>query len=145
MKVSIKKVSNAAEESAVISVVEVTDEVADAIALLENGEKVIIGYQDNEAVPCPTSKIYYIESTDDKTFLYTKEECLEVKKRLYELEEMLDYRFFRCSKSMICNLRKIKSVKTEENSKMVATLLNEEKIIISRSYVKTLKKRLGLG
>lgn len=145
MKVQVKKVLNKTEESAVINVVEVTEEVAAAIALLESGEKAIIGYKDGEAVPCPTSKIYYIESTDDKTFLYTKDDCLEVRKRLYELEEILDYRFFRCSKSMICNLRKIKSVKAEENAKMVASLLNDEKIVISRSYVKSLKKRLGLG
>ena len=64
--------------------------------------------------------------------------------RLYEVESNLDFRFFRCSKSMICNLRKIKSVKAESNARMRAELLNGEVIVITRSYVKELKKKLGL-
>ena len=45
---------------------------------------------------------------------------------------------------MICNVRKIRAVKTEYNAKMTATLLNDEIVIINRSYVKDLKKRLGM-
>ena len=93
---------------------------------------------------CQTNKIYYIESVDKKTFIYTKEECFETKYRLYELEEILSNNFLRCSKAMICNIRKIKSVKSDFNGRMNAELLNGEQIVISRSYVKDLKKRLGL-
>lgn len=46
--------------------------------------------------------------------------------------------------TMICNLRKIKSVKAESNARLRAVLLNGEVIVISRSYVKELKKKLGL-
>lgn len=144
MKVSVKKVSAADEEEAVLKVFEITDSIATAIGLLENGDKQLICIRDGENIPCPFSKIYYIESLDDRTFVYTKDQCLEVRFRLYELETMLDYRFFRCSKSMICNIKKIKGVRAIEGAKMEATLLNDEKILISRSYVKELKKRLGL-
>ena len=57
---------------------------------------------------------------------------------------MLDFRFVRVSKSMVLNIKKIKSVKTAENARMNAALLNGEQVVISRSYVKDLKKRLGL-
>lgn len=144
MKVTVKKVLNPNEEEAVIKAAEITDSIAAAIGLLENGDKQLICTKDGENIPCPFAKIYYIEALDDKTFVYTKDECLEVKYRLYELENMLDYRFFRCSKSMICNIKKIKGVRAADNSKMEASLLNDEKILISRSYVKVLKKRLGL-
>lgn len=145
MKVILKKVGSSAEESAVISAVKVTESISSAVALLESGENAIAGYKDGDYYPCPISAIYYIEATDDKTFAYTRDDCLEIRSRLYELESgQLDSRFFRCSKSMICNLRKIKSVCAEENSRMVATLLNDEKIVINRSYVKDLKKRLGI-
>ena len=50
----------------------------------------------------------------------------------------------RCSKSMIINLKKIKSVKSEIGGRMNATLLSKEVIIISRSYVKEMKRRLEL-
>ena len=42
------------------------------------------------------------------------------------------------------NLRKVKSVKSEMGGRMNASLLNGESIIISRSYVKDVKGRLGL-
>ena len=79
-----------------------------------------------------------------KCFVYTKDSCYELKQKLYELEAMLDFRFVRVSKSMVLNIKKIKSVKTAENARMNAALLNGEQVVISRSYVKDLKKRLGL-
>lgn len=144
MKVTINQVSNTNEESAVINASLITDSIRAAVALLENGENIIIGIKNDTKVPVKMNDIYYIESVDEKTFAYTKNDCYGLKNKLYELEETLDFRFFRCSKSMILNSRKIKSVKTAENARMNATLLNDETIVISRNYVKDLKKRLGL-
>ena len=45
---------------------------------------------------------------------------------------------------MIVNLRKIKGVKSDISGRMEATLLNDEKIVISRSYVKEIKRRLDI-
>lgn len=144
MKVTFNKIEKNENEYAVINAHERTNAICAALELLENGEQVIIGYRDGESVPCPISKIYYIETVDDKCFAYTKDSCIEIRSRLYEIEGNLDYRFFRCSKSMLCNIRKIKSVKAESNARMRAVLLNGEVVIISRSYVKDMKKRLGL-
>lgn len=80
-------------EEASIRVADLTDDVQMAISLLENGEHTLIGIRDGERVPCPFSKIYYAESVDAKTFVYTKNDCLEVKYKLYELEALLDQRF----------------------------------------------------
>ena len=144
MKVTFNKIEKNENEYAVINAHERTNAICAALELLENGEQVIIGYRDGESVPCPISKIYYIGTVDDKCFAYTKDSCIEIRSRLYEVEGNLDYRFFRCSKSMLCNIRKIKSVKAESNARMRAVLLNGEIVIISRSYVKDMKKRLGL-
>lgn len=144
MKVNIVKISDKEKEEALLRITEMTPDIQSAISILESGEQVLMGLRGDERVPCPISKIYYIESVDEKTFVYTKSECLEVKYKLYELESMLDQRFFRCSKSMICNMRKIRSIKSGENSRLNATLLNEETLIITRSYVPEFKKRLGL-
>ncbi len=144
MRVTFNRISSEEKESAVINAYERSSAIDTAIGLLENGEQIILGYKGGESVPCPISKIYYIETVDDKCFAYTKDDCLEIKSRLYEIEQQLDFRFFRCSKSMICNIRKIKSVKAEDNARMRAVLLNGEIVIITRSYVKEMKKRLGL-
>ena len=60
------------------------------------------------------------------------------------LEESLGAYFLRVSKSMIVNLKKIKCVRSDISGRMEATLLNDEKIIISRGYVKEIKRRLDL-
>ncbi len=144
MKVVFNSISKNEKESAVINAAELTDSIKMAISLLENGEAAIVGYKDGEKCSLSVSRIYYIESVDDKSFVYTKNDCYEVRYKLYELEDTLDRRFLRVSKSMICNIRKIRSVKAAENARMKATLLNDETIMISRNYVKDLKKRLGL-
>ncbi|WP_026525221.1 MULTISPECIES: LytTR family DNA-binding domain-containing protein [unclassified Butyrivibrio] len=144
MKVRFNKIIPGEDEYAVINACERSSAIDTAIGLLENGEQIIVGYRDGESIPCPISKIYYIETVDDKCFAYTKDNCLEIRSRLYEIEKNLDFRFFRCSKSMLCNIRKIKSVKAESNARMQAVLLNGEIVIITRSYVKEMKKRLGL-
>lgn len=144
MKVKINKVNSKEEESATINAFELSDSIKAAVALLENGTNIIIGILGDTRVPINAHDIYYFESVDEKSFAYTKDNCYEVKSKLYELEENLDFRFFRCSKSVILNSRKIKSVVRADNSRMNATLLNGEVVVISRSYVKELKRRLGI-
>ena len=144
MKVTVNTIPEKTEESAVINIHSMTAGVRNAISLLQDGEPTITGITDGENYPVSVYGIYYAESVDARSFIYTKNECYEVKYRLYELEGILDGRFIRISKSMICNIRKIRSVKNASNSRMIATLLNGETIVISRGYVKDLKKRMGL-
>lgn len=142
MKVIFEKVPTLDKEGAVIRAMAMTEDIQSAMELLEAGSGSIAVTREGQTYVCKIRDIYYIESVDKKTFLYTKNECFETKYRLYELEEMLNRYFLRCSKAMIVNMRKIKAVKSELGGRMNATLLNDEVIVISRSYVKELKQRL---
>lgn len=144
MQVEINKISEKKDEKAIIHIVTVTEEIQNAIDILKNDCLGIPVTNDSETLVCKLDKIYYVESVDKHTYVYTKGNCYKTKYRLYELEDMLSVDFFRCSKSMILNIRKIKSVKADFNGRMIAELLNNERIIISRSYVKDLKRKLGL-
>lgn len=144
MKVDIKKVLSANEEGAEIRAVSVTDEIQRAVELLENNHHSLSVIDEEKTVLCPLNLIYYIESVDKQTFVYTKSKCFRAKQRLYEMEEILPYEFFRCSKSMILNVRKIASVRAEFNARFRAVMLNGEEVIISRNYVRNLKGKLGL-
>ncbi|MBO4609990.1 MAG: LytTR family transcriptional regulator DNA-binding domain-containing protein [Lachnospiraceae bacterium] len=150
MKVILEKVSSPEDERALIKAAEVTEEIRSAMDLLENNCRSILVSElsdersSGETIMLGTDKIYYTESIDKKTFVYTKEKCYGSKLRLYELEDTLSSNFFRCSKSLIVNIRKIRSVKSELNGRMIAELLNGEQLVISRSYVKDLKRKLGV-
>lgn len=144
MKVEVKQVSSYEEEQATISVVAVNDDIRSAIDILENSKRVIPVVTDQGTGMLRTDKIYYIESVDKRTYVYTKDSCYETRFKLYELQEKLSADFFRCSKAMIVNIRKIRSVKAEVNARLSTELINGERIIISRGYVKDLKRKLGV-
>lgn len=144
MKVDIRKVYSENEERAEIHAVTLTEEIQNAVNILENNRRSIPVINSEETIMCTLDRVYYFESVDKRTFVYTKDKCYETKYRLYELEEMIPYDFFRCSKAMIINIKKIASVKAEFNARMRAVLLNGEEVVISRNYVKDLKGKLGL-
>ncbi|MBQ7942958.1 MAG: LytTR family transcriptional regulator DNA-binding domain-containing protein [Lachnospiraceae bacterium] len=89
--------------------------------------------------------IYYFDTVDNRTFLYTENQCVEVAFRLYELEEMLTEKdFIRISKSQIVNIQRMKSLMPQMNRTLLITMNNEERLCISRRYVKSMKDKLGL-
>ena len=89
------------------------------------------------------SDIYYMESVERKTFLYTKDEIYMTDKKLYELEEMLrGTGIIRISKSCLMNVDMLYSIRHLMNSQLEATLLNGEKLIVARTYLKNIKNIL---
>ena len=125
---------------------EVTEEVSRLERHIRNFDTFITAKEDGNNVNVSTGDIYYIESVDKKTFIYTEKNVSTTDKRLYELEEILDNKdFFRCSKSMIVHLNKVVSLKPEITRNIRATLKNGEVIVISRRYAADLKKLLGIG
>ena len=144
MRVRFEQVDAKEKEQALIRAVEKTADILNAMDLLENGSGGITVTKEKSTYFCKLTQIYYIESVDKRTYIYTKGECYESRERLYELEEKLGAYFVRISKSMIVNLRKIRNVSAEPGGRMVAVLLNAERVIISRSYVKEIKRRLGI-
>ena len=144
MRVRFEQVDSREKEQALIRAVEKTADIANAIDLLENGSGGVAVTKDRNTFFCKLTQIYYIESVDKRTYVYTKGDCYESRDRLYELEEKLGTWFVRISKAMIVNLRKIRNVSAEPGGRMTAVLLNGERVIISRSYVKELKRRLGI-
>jgi DNA-binding LytR/AlgR family response regulator len=144
MRVRFEQVDSREKEQALIRAVEKTADIASAMDLLENGSGGVAVTKDRNTFFCKLTQIYYIESVDKRTYVYTKGDCYESGDRLYELEEKLGIYFVRISKAMIVNLRKIRNVSAEPGGRMTAVLLNGERVIISRSYVKELKRRLGI-
>ena len=144
MKVTFEIVDSPEKEEALIKAQSNTEDIKAAIEILEGGKRRLPLIKEGETVLLDTSLFYYIESVDKRSFVYTKEDCFESRLRLYELEDLLGAYFLRISKSMIVNLKKINGVKSDLSGRMEATMLNGEKIIISRSYVKEIKRRLDL-
>lgn len=144
-KISITQIDKSQDEEIVVKCHEINDEVLTLVSKLKTESDVILGSKNNEMFRLSVKNIFYIESVDNKTFIYDKDSVYQSKLKLYELEEQLDEtKMFRCSKAMIVNLGKIRSVSPSLNGKLDAKLINGETVVISRQYVQSLKKRLGM-
>lgn len=66
-------------------------------------------------------------------------------KRLYEMLDLLSgMTFFQVSKQMIVNLNKVDSIQQEIGSRLLLTMENGERIIVTRQYASNIKKELGM-
>ncbi len=144
-KISITEIGKDQEEEVVIRCHEVNDEVLSIVKKLKKNDNIILGNSGSEVFRISVKDIFYIESVDNKTFIYCQNQVFDTKARLYELEEKLEgTKMFRCSKAMILNLAKVRSVAPSMNGRFEARLTNGESVIISRQYVPNLKKRLRM-
>ena len=143
MDVEIEQVGRERKEQVLIRCHAVTEEVREIAAFVKSRQGSLTGMKDSRQYEIAVSDIYYFESVDGKTFLYTKDQVYETSYRIYELESMLRPKnFLRVSKSMLLNLMKIRSIQSALNGRFAAVLLSGEEGIISRSYVKGLKAAL---
>ena len=143
MDVEIEQVGRERKEQVLIRCHAVTEEVREIAAFVKSRQGSLTGVKDSRQYEIAVSELYYIESVDGKTFLYTKDQVYETSYRIYELESMLRPKnFLRVSKSMLLNLMKIRSIQSALNGRFAAVLLSGEEVIISRSYVKGLKAAL---
>lgn len=103
----------------------------------------IEGESEGKHYQLPLDKIYYIESVDSKTYLYSKNHSFSCKAALSTLEDQLvNTPFVRISKNCLLNTTYLKCVELYPNHRLKAELTNDEHIIISRNYIADLKNKI---
>ena len=87
-----------------------------------------------------TEDIYYIEVLRKEVTIYTKEEKYMFKTSMKSIENRLVKKnFFRCHKSYLINLKKVKSLNEKEN----IAIIESSEIPVSRYKLKALKIKLA--
>lgn len=143
MQTKITRIERDKPEILEIRCHEISDEVREIVAFVKSRQGQLTGTADDRMYEIAVSDIFYIESVDNKTFIYCKNREYETKQKLYELEEMLrEKHFLRVSKPVLLNLMKVSSIKPALNSRFTAVLFSGEQVVISRKYVPELKKAL---
>ena len=122
-----------------------TNEIDDIVSKISAMGVTIAGKKEQEIFLISLKDIFYFESVDGNVFFYTENGIYESTDKLYKIEERLkNLQFARISKTAIANLDKMLSIRKAENSRLVATLVNQEKLVVSRQYVSKIKKKLGV-
>lgn len=142
MKYTLERIING-EDEVIVRYQTMTPEIQRICSFLDYGQKKIIGNAEGRQVILERNQILYVESVDGRTFAYTEEEVLRLEQTLSQLELLLqEINFFRCSKSMIMNIDKVKALKSLSSNRIDATMCNGEHILISRTYASDFRKRL---
>ena len=145
MKITILDKTPDEEDEIIIKCQNLDDDIRLLIERIKNHRQKISFQKDSKIVFAELSDILYFESVDDKVFAYTLDDVFETKLKLYQLEEdFLPQDFLRVNKAVIMNLNKVESLSPAFGGRFEAVLKNGYKVIISRNYVSSLKKKLGL-
>ena len=90
--------------------------------------------------------VYYIENVERKLFIYTDKDVYRLDSSMSEIEEMTSGTdLVRISRTCIMNTDHLKEIRQVKNSHLEAVLDNDEMLIVSRKYLKDIKKVFQRG
>lgn len=145
MKLTVLQSPEIAETEIAIRCSYVSKDLQRVISLIHSIDTVLIGYHEKMCFRISIDSVFYIDSVENQTFIYTNNNTYNCKERLYELDVKLkNMDFVRISKNTIVNLRQISQVKSVGISKLELVLKNKEKLIVNRNYLKEFKQRFGI-
>lgn len=140
MRLILRERQDLEHPEVIIEYRELTDGVKRVSAFVRSVDQSISCKREGKEFSIPLSDVFYIESVDKKTFVYGETEVYQTRLRLAELEKMLSHAgFVRVSKSVILNIEKLRGVKNLANSRLEAFLSNNERICVSRKYLKEIR------
>ncbi len=101
---------------------------------------------DGRRIKIGLSETYYIENVERKLFIYTAEDVCRLDLSMSEAEALTaDTGLVRISRTCIMNTDHLKEIRQVKNSHLEAVLDNGEMLIVSRKYLKDIKRVFQKG
>ncbi len=113
-------------------------------SLVANGANEVTGYADGEICMLNVSDVYCFTVENNKVYAVTADNKLQIKHRLYQLEEILGDGFIKINQSCIANIRFISKFSAAFSGALNVTFKNGYTDYVSRRNVKAVKERLGV-
>jgi DNA-binding LytR/AlgR family response regulator len=108
-------------------------------------ETPFVCYEGEHVVFVKPADILRIHTEGSGLVVVSKRGAFTLKQRLYEVEELLDARFFiKISQSEIVNFRWVEGMKVSLTGALALTFEDGSQAFVSRRYVALIKKRLGM-
>ena len=106
---------------------------------------VLTGMQNEKYALIKPEEIFRIYADHKKVWVQTKQGLFQIRKTLYQIEELLDEKqFVRISYSEIISLSKIVNFGLSFNGTICVNCIDGSKSYVSRQYVPKIKKILGM-
>lgn len=142
MKVKVI-IDKAKEEEIIIYAHEKSELIAEIERLVSESNFELIGYKDGEAKKLNLISVNCFIVENGKVYALA-EEKMQIKARLYQVENMLDGNFVKINQSCVANIRQIEKVQATFSGSLSVIFKNGYKDYISRRNLKSVKERLGV-
>jgi len=122
---------------------ELTPQLHQIFQICEDSESILLCEKDSKTYKIDTNDVLYVEWIDNRCCVYTNDDIFFIPTSLKQLEESLtEKHFIRISKMALLNIYKIKSVANGINFRLIAEIMNGEKIVVGRRYRADLLKAI---
>ncbi len=99
-------------------------------------------FSDDRQIRIALSDVYYLENVDRKVFLYTHGDVYRLDASMTEIDKITeDSDLVRISRTCVMNTAHLTEIRQLKNSHLEAMLDNGERLIVSRKYLRDIKRR----
>lgn len=144
MKLELNIDEKVKETLVVVSANKIDKEVQNLINYIEYSSEYLIGIAEDKASIIDIDEIIRVYIEDRKTFVVTLKDTYVVKKKLYEVENMVTRNFIKISQSEIANIKFIKNLDFSNAGTIAIKYKNSDTSYVSRRMIKEFKLKLGI-
>ena len=144
MKLELNIDEKVKETLVVVSANKIDKEVQNLINYIEYSSKYLIGIVEDKVSIIDIDEIIRVYIEDRKTFVVTLKDTYIVKKKLYEVENIVTRNFVKISQSEIANIKFIKNLDFSNTGTIVIKYKNSDISYVSRRMIKEFKLKLGI-
>ena len=144
MKLELNIDEKVKETLVVVSANKIDKEVQNLINYIEYSSEYLIGIVEDKASIIDIDEIIRVYIEDRKTFVVTLKDTYVVKKKIYEVENMVTRNFVKISQSEIANIKFIKNLDFSNTGTIVIKYKNSDISYVSRRMIKEFKLKLGI-
>lgn len=121
---------------------EYTESVKGLIKRIRSLDLSFSAFLDDRQIRIALFDVYYLENVDRKVFLYTHGDVYRLDASMTEIDRITeDSDLVRISRTCVMNTAHLTEIRQLKNSHLEAMLDNGERLIVSRKYLRDIKRR----
>ena len=137
-------ISRDRDEEVIIYAHEKTNTIEKIEDFISGVDTELIGYGESKSIKkLHAADIECFTVEDGRVYALTSREKLQIRKRLYEIEELLDDSFVKLNQSCIGNVEKMERFDASLGGSLMVTFKCGHRDYVSRRQLKTVKERIG--
>ena len=119
-------------------------QLVNSIKELVLNETQLVAFKGDEIIKISPNDVYCFTIEKNKLYAVMENEKLQIKKRLYQIEESLGNTFVKINQSSIANIKKIDRFSVSIGGALMVKFKNGYRDFVSRRQAKFVKERMGI-